>query len=112
MVGIISVVIGGGHFGGEDHFDGGDHLSHFGGGTALNEVLWPRHTPWETGIHQPRFKYFEQTKGPFAIAELCELSRVTRVFVQKCQNFRLKDAISENFMEIVLRVSKEFKTKK
>ena len=33
MVGIISVVIGG-HFGGEDHFDGGGH---FGGGTGLHE---------------------------------------------------------------------------
>ena len=40
---------------------------------------------------------------PFAIAELCEFSRVTRVFVQKCQNFRVKDARSENFMAIVLR---------
>lgn len=23
---------------------------------ALNEVFWPRHIPWETGIHQPRFQ--------------------------------------------------------
>ena len=51
--------------------------------SALNEVLWPRHIPWETGIHQPRFQVLWANNGAF-----CNLWAV-RIFTSDT-SFRTK----------------------